>query len=197
MLIYYVCEDAPLKAIAIELIKNEKIGCSLQDIGTKHGGRSTILSRLKAYNQTSKKSPVVVFIDLDKYECAPSLFEKFPIKDRQPLERLQIRVAVREVESWLLADKQGMETYFGIPQNAIPHNPEELNDPKQKLFDLIKEKATTKRKRQMLREGNTKVGLEYNYYLVDFINTAWDSTRACANADSLVRAIKGIQKITP
>ncbi len=197
MQIYYAFEDSVSEAVAIKLIKQEKIGCELKKLGTRGGGRSPILAHINKYNQMSKISPVILFIDLDKDECAPSLMVNYPIRDKQPPNKLQVRIAVREVESWLLADKQGIEIYFGIPQNAIPHNPEELDDPKQELLNLIKGKSNADFKREMLPNGKVISGSEYNNYLTDFINTAWDSTRACANADSLDRAIKGIQQITP
>ncbi len=199
MLIRYACEDAPSRAVAIKLINQEKDNCEIRELGGSGSGCGSIFARLDKYNEISKNvnSPVIVFIDLDNTPCAPRLLADHPIHNMQPPNKFQIRVAVREVESWLLADKQGMETYFGIPQNAITHDPEALPNPKQALLNLIKEKARAEFKREMLPKGKAKIGSKYNKHLTDFINTAWDSTRACANADSLDRAIKGIQKITP
>ena len=202
MLIRYAVEDDPLEAVAIKLIKQEKGNCDVRELGGSGRGCGPIFKRLDEYNETSKKSgePVIVFIDLDSTLCAPRLLDNLqkshPIKDRQPPNKFQIRIAVREVESWLLADKEGLETYFGISQKAIHPSPERLRDPKQELLNLIKGKAKAKFKRAMLPKGKGTIGTGYNDYLVDFINTVWDSTRACANADSLVRAIKRIKQLT-
>ena len=203
MLIRYAVEDDPSEAVAIKLINQEKNNnCKVRELGGSGRGYPSIFKRLDEYNETSKDSgePVIIFIDLDNIRCAPRLLgnlqKSHPIKDRQPPNKFQIRIAVREVESWLLADKQGMETYFGISQNAIHPSPEKLRDPKQELLNLIKGKAKAKFKRAMLPKGKGTIGTGYNDYLVDFINTVWDSTRACANADSLVRAIKRIKQLT-
>ena len=201
MLIFYAYEDAPLKAVAIKLIKQEKAECELAVLEPSGDGNSQIFNNLDVYRELSARiSSVILFIDLDnkpETPCSPSLLRAHPINNRQSPPQFQIRIAVRTVESWLLADKEGMEQYFGIPQDAIIDNPEELPNPKQVLLNLIKRNATKEVRHGMLPIDGARVGLEYNNYLTDFINTAWDSTRACANADSLVRAIKGIQKITP
>ena len=202
MLIRYACEDAPSRAVAIKLINQEKNTCDIRELGGSGSGCGPIFKRLDEYNETSKKSgePVIVFIDLDNIRCAPRLLgnlqKSHPIKDRQPLNKFQIRIAVREVESWLLADKEGLETYFGISQKAIHPSPEKLSDPKQELLNLIKRNAKAKFKRAMLPKGKGTIGTGYNEYLVHFIDTVWDSTRACANANSLARAIERIKQLT-
>ncbi len=199
MLIRYACEDAPSRAVAIKLINQEKDNdCEIRELGGSGSGCGPIFALLNKYNEISKNvnSPVIVFIDLDNTPCAPRLLADHPIHNMQPPNKFQIRVAVREVESWLLADKQGMETYFGIPQNSIPHYPEQLDDPKQELLNLIKGKARAEFKREMLPKGKAKIGSKYNKHLTDFINTVWDSTRACANANSLARAIERIKQLT-
>ncbi len=203
MLIRYACEDAPSRAVAIKLINQKKDNnCEIRELGGSGSGCGPIFTRLDSYSNISKDSgePVIIFIDLDNIRCAPRLLgnlqKSHPIKDRQPPNKFQIRIAVREVESWLLADKQGMETYFGISQKAIPPSPEKLSDPKQELLNLIKKNAKARFKREMLPKGKGNIGTGYNDYLVHFIDTVWDYKRACTNSDSLTRAIKRIKELT-
>ena len=51
---------------------------------------------------------------------------------------LLLRVAVHEVETWLIADKRNFSRFLGIREGRIETNVEEIVDPKRYLIDLVR-----------------------------------------------------------
>jgi hypothetical protein len=98
---------------------------------------------------TEDAIPVLLMTDLDHVECAPVLIDDWC--GRHPLPKnMLFRVAVREVEAWLLADREGFSKYSGVPVEKIPRNPESLDDPKQMLMKLIRRYGYRKIKVEVL-----------------------------------------------
>ena len=50
--------------------------------------------------------------------------------------KLLIRLAVLEIESWILADRRAMARWLGVPERVVSRVPESLNDPKRELVQL-------------------------------------------------------------
>ena len=46
------------------------------------------------------------------------------------------RIAVREVEAWLIADREALAGFLKIKIMHVPYKPEELVDPKRVLLEL-------------------------------------------------------------
>lgn len=98
--------------------------------GTVYGklGKSFLLEKLQAYNRAARFSPWVILVDLDHdHDCAPP-FKKSCLPNPAPF--MCFRIAVREIESWLLADRERMAKFLDVNIHRIPHNPEELDSPK-------------------------------------------------------------------
>ena len=83
-------------------------------MGTVFGrsGKPHLKARIDGYNRAARFSPWIVLIDLDDdFECAPTLrAEWLPT----PAEHMYLRVAVRTVESWLLADREGIAAFLSV-----------------------------------------------------------------------------------
>lgn len=168
-------------------------------IGVCYGksGLGYIKKHISAFNNASKGQPYMVFADLDQDECAPSR-----IKEMLPVPKssnLIFRIAVREVESWILADREAFAGFAGIRQSLIPYHPDNEADPKLKLIKLV-----TKSSKRLLKEavvpapGSTaKIGPAYNAELVSFVRNQWNPEIAAENSDSLSRAIKAIKRFQP
>lgn len=133
--------------------------------------------------------PHVVLTDLDQYPCPPALLIDWKAKVLPP--RLLLRIAVREVEAWLLADREGIATFLCVAKNKVPQNPEAEKDPKRTLINL----ARRSRRQRLAIElapgtgSSASIGPLYNVRLSEFVNTAWDVERARAMAPSLDRAL--------
>ena len=78
------------------------------------GSRSEIRKRINKYNQAARVYPFWVLVDLNQDECPPILIKEWvPHKNPQ----LFLRVAVRQVEAWLLADRQAFARFLGVGLN--------------------------------------------------------------------------------
>jgi hypothetical protein len=98
------------------------------------------------------------------------------------------RVAVREVEAWVLADHVAMRELVG-GKGVFPVDPDALPDPKQTLLGLAKRASKTIRNDMIKsQEGQLSQGLGYNARLTHWINTAWSPERAADRSPSLARA---------
>ena len=86
--------------------------------------------------------------------------------------KMLIRVAVLEIEAWIMADRTGIAGWLGVTANTVPRNPELLTDPKRTLVQL----ASRSRNRS-LREaiapvrvtGTHRTGPNYNETVGEFV----------------------------
>jgi len=107
-----------------------------------------------------------------------------------------LRLAVRQVEAWLLADRDAIARHFHL-RRQVPDRPELEADPKVVLVNLCR----TSRRRDV-REGmvpreasGRAIGPEYVALVRDFAANGWDPLRARPNAPSLDRAIRAIERM--
>ena len=77
----------------------------------RRGGYGYLRKTISGWNGAARGIPFVLLTDLDDCECPQKLLETWLGTTRHP--NLLFRVAVREVESWLLADRE----FFQISRN--------------------------------------------------------------------------------
>ena len=156
------------------------------------GGFGKIKTGVQRFKNASKVTPHIVLTDLDMRDCAPTLLKDWSV-DTATKDML-FRVAVREVEAWLLADREGVAKYLNLPLAKIPQHPELENDPKQAFFSLVRKC----KKRRLVEElvpatgSSASIGPLYNSRMGNFVRDNWNIQRAAVNSDSLSRAIKRI-----
>ncbi len=108
------------------------------EIGSIYGkrGKDFLRRRIKGYNNASQYNPWIVLMDLNcDADCPP------PLKNDwlpNPGKFICFRIAVREIESWLLADREWFASFFRVRVLDVPANPELLDDPKEKVIELAK-----------------------------------------------------------
>ena len=163
-------------------------------------GCGAIRSKCEAFlNMARAGMYTVIVTDLDTAECACTLIRDwFAIPKNEPVELPSpciFRVAVREVESWILADHAAWSEYIGIPAVNFSTAPDELDDPKQHLLNVIRKKGTKKIHREMLPQGSAHIGPRYNEVLCDFVDSLWTPERAAENSPSLDRALKTLMRV--
>ncbi|HZQ91362.1 MAG TPA: hypothetical protein VFA60_06190 [Terriglobales bacterium] len=161
------------------------------------GGYGYLKKNIGGFNNAAKSVPYIILTDLNSYGCPPELIEDWL---RAPLSaNLILRVAIREVEAWLLADRQAASRFLGVGLAAIPGDPESIRDPKEKLIEI----ARGSRRRQIRddicpRPGSTsKIGPNYNAALSRFVASAWNPGLASANSPSLSKAIQRLREFVP
>jgi hypothetical protein len=109
---------------------------------------------------------------------------------------LILRIAVHEVEAWLMADREHLLAEFlGIPVAKIPQQTDDCNEPKLLLVNL----ARHSRKRHIREDlvpmpGSTsKVGRNYTGQLIRFAISAWRVDDAARRySPSLDRAMNAV-----
>lgn len=161
-------------------------------IGRK--GKVYIQDVLPELNQTSQSGyPYCVLLDLDTEECAPTLLQQLLPHGKFP--NLIFRIAVREIEAWLLADREGMAQFLSLQTNLVPPYPDTLSDPKRVLIDLAKQSPKRDIQNDIVPDANStsKVGRAYNARLTEYILENWDVLEAQANSPSLKRAVEQLQ----
>lgn len=173
----------------------------LQDEGVaeprilKKGGKAKVLKALEGYNNAARYGlPWIVLVDLDRdADCAPP-YRSGILPDPAPL--MCLRVAVREVEAWLLADRESLARFLKIPVAKIPDRPEEEEDPKRTMVDLARRSRSSEISGGMVpKDGGGSVGKAYTSLLEDYVAERWDPARAARRAESLRRALRDIRRL--
>jgi hypothetical protein len=193
-----IYEDALSGAILHKLIslsgsQNWQLGLSWPA-----GGRAWIQSRIKGLNNAAKGMPYLILVDINSsYQCAPELVSDWIGKGKNT--NLLLRVAVREVESWILASGNVFCVYLGVKYGSIPKTVDEISNPKEFLISLAKKSRKKKLQVDIVpREGSTaKVGPDYNGRLIYFVNKFWNPDVAADNSPSLKNTIQRLKKFSP
>jgi len=198
-------EDAPSAAVVRKLVtaRNAQLDHRLvfrSGFPAIMGGYGAIKSKCKAFlNMARAGSHTLIMTDLDTAECACALIRDwFAIPQGDALElpsQCIFRVAVREVESWILADHAAWADYIGISAANFSTHPDQLEDPKEHLLNVIRRKGKKKIHREMLPQGAAHIGPRYNEVLCDFVNNAWVPERAAEKSPSLARALKALMTV--
>ena len=163
--------------------------CGL-DVARVHGrqGKQHLLRTLDGYNNAARFAPWIVLVDLDRdCDCAPECRNNWlPAM----AEQMCFRIAVRAVEAWLLADTQRFAEFLGIAAANLPAAPDELDNPKRKVFEL----AHCSRRRSIREElsprqgSGQREGPLYTSHMIEFVvdrNRGWRVAQAARHSPSL------------
>ncbi len=161
------------------------------------GGFGYLKSKIKGFNVAARGTPFVVLTDLDSSPCAASLIEQWlPVPKHH---NLLFRVAVREVEAWLLADRSNLAEHLAVSVAHIPRDPDALHDPKNELIEAAKKSRRREIRESIVPARNTtaKQGPDYNDFLGRFVASTWEPDVAKNSSESLRRAIKCLNEFVP
>ena len=160
-------------------------------------GSGYLKKKIKGFNQAAKGMPFLVLTDLDQTDCPPLIIDKWLSIPKH--ENLLFRIAVREIESWLLAHRTAMASFFGVRKNLFPSDPDNLGDPKRFLIRLAKKsRKSDLRKAIVPADGSTaKIGPDYNGTLIPFVRDSWQVKEASKFSPSLKRAFNAIETFKP
>ncbi len=173
----------------------EDAGCAL---GPVHGrrGKNYLRDQLNAFNHAAKFRPWIVLVDLDQdADCAPRLRQEWL---ERPSTGMLFRVAVREVESWLLGDRDRIAKFLHVNRDRISSNPEDLPNVKRTMVDLAKHS----RRHDIIKDlvpgpaAGRVVGRAYSSRLSEFVldrTAGWRPTVAAQGCPSLRRFISRLK----
>ena len=163
----------------------------------RRGGFGYLRRTINGWNAAAKGKPFVVLTDLDDALCPASLIRDWLTSAPNP--NLLFRVAVREVEAWLLADANNLAGFLRVAETYIPKNPDTLPDPKAVLIELARRSRLKYVRDSLLpRSGSTaKQGPGYNECLGAFVRESWDARAASAQSVSLAKALRRFEEFRP
>jgi hypothetical protein len=179
-------EDELSEAIALRLISELKRPHHVTHT-LRSNGFGYLRSKMDSWCQMAEHQIMMVLTDLDQANCLVEFRDQWLAQRRLPAS-LIFRIAVREVESWVLADHHAMRELVG-QKGVLPMQPDTLPDPKQALLGLGKTAPKSVRD-DLIRtiDGQLRQGVGYNARLTHWINTAWSPERAAERSPSLARA---------
>ena len=184
-------EDVLSEAVGRRILNEVSIAVS-QTIGLK--GCDYLRSKVNNLNRTARGFPVLMITDLDRpSRCPPSLISEWL---RGPAEKAFIlRVAVLEVESWVMADRSAFGRFLGIRASAVPHQVDEVENPKEKIVLLADGSSSSTIRRDLvpLQGSTARVGPAYNARLGEFVRNTWNPRRAAEVSPSLIRALRALE----
>ena len=127
-------EDELSEAIGCRLIEDSRFaGSSLRKL--RRDGAGYLYSGMDKWRQVAARQPVLIITDLDDRHCPLALLEDWRGTRGVLPDNLLLRVAVREIESWVMADHEGMRSLIGN-KGKLPPEPDLLPDPKSHLLKL-------------------------------------------------------------
>lgn len=179
-----------------ELVCERIIEQSLPDyrvnLRLRKGGSGYLRSRLANFNQMALREPVFVLTDLDAGHCPSELIANWAGNlDLSP--NLFFRVAIREIEAWLMADRDALSNALGIALAHLPVEPETLLDPKTHLLNAARYAPREIRQELLVTRGSVaSQGIGYNRLLGNFVVENWSPQRAAERSPSLARCLARI-----
>lgn len=185
---FLACEDPLSESFCLQLLKNYFPNATYNPIMVT-GGVGELKKKVQAFIQIAKiqDKATLILTDLDQVDSVESLVVDWQGTAIFP-DTFFLLIAVKEIESWVLADCEAFSQWSGIPKNKIPSNPDDENDVKQTLLNLVKKHANIQTKRDLLpsKDAKTsKVGIAYNSSLIYFVNNYWRIEKAKLNSLSL------------
>ncbi len=192
----------PVVSGAVEgLVDRAVTGALLRHAGLESGsvhvkgGKPNLLARLHGYNAAARFSPWLVLIDLDRDEdCAPAFVARY-LPERAT--GMHLRVAVRQVESWLMADAERLSAFLSIPQSRFPDDPDACEDAEREMVVLAGRSRRRLVRDEMVprpRSGRS-VGPAYSSRLIEFVNTRWQPDDAATRSESLRRCLERLREL--
>ena len=185
-------EDELSEAIGLRLIAESPFH-EADVLPLRRNGSGYLKSKVESWRQLAGQQVVLLLTDLDQIDCPVALRNEW-LGARPVPDRLLLRIAVREIESWVLADHDAMRKLIG-DRGKLPPAPDELGDPKAFLLNMVRKYAPRDVKQDLLAERGAMAsqGLGYNRRLVAWVKSDWSPDRAAARSPSLLRARQALR----
>ena len=167
-------------------------------VGNVYGrkGVSYIEKKIKGFNGYAQGTPILTLVDLmDLDSDCPAGVVREWLPHRH--EQMLLRLVVREIESWILADRTSISRFFGLRKALIPHHPEQLEDPKATLVELADSSQRQGLQNAIVPDDPTTndEGPAYTTRMQRFVRDQWSVEDAAENAPSLHRCLQSVQRL--
>jgi hypothetical protein len=155
-------------------------------------GKNNLKENVPRFNQAAQYGRWVILVDLNNdAECPPPFVNSWLPSRNQ---NLQLRVAVRTIEAWLLAERDEIARFLAASKQRIPLYPENEDKPKRILINIARHSRSKAIRTDIVpKDGSTAIqGPGYTTCLIEFAIKYWNPERAASNASSLKRSIKSL-----
>lgn len=160
-------------------------------------GKGNIVRKIAKHAEAARQIPRILFLDSDN---------KCPVDMRKDLEKelthipddFILRIVCTCIESWVLADREGLASFCGVDIAAIPASQKlaPIHNHKNELLKVLRKSKSPKGRRMTQGNGNDlQFSDNYTHYLADLMTDYWDAERAAQNNDSLRRAIAQLKDL--
>ena len=185
-------EDPLGEAIARKiLLQSDKNYSVVNCLGGK--GYGYLKAKINAFNKAARALPFFIVTDQDS-GCPPDKIKSW--LNQKAHSNLLFRIAVMEIESWVMADRKAFAEFLSISVADIPYKLDEIADPKEFLLA----KARKSRSKRLIDDivprpsSTAKIGPNYNARLSEFVRNNWDVFEAVKYSESLNRAFRKVQE---
>ncbi len=189
--------------IVVEGITDEAVAKRLLEltgltIGNIYGlrGKQHILKQLQGYNTAATYRPWLVIVDLDSdADCVVQAVQNWLPKTNHE-KGMCFRIAVREIEAWLLADAEHLAQFLHVSSSILPASPDKELHPKQTLVNIARTSSKSYIREDIVpRQGaGSVVGPGYTSKLIEFTQQYWHPDQAMQHSESLQRCMKALLK---
>jgi hypothetical protein len=180
-----------------EAVARRLVAAAGAELGPVYGktGKAALRAKINGYNNAARRVPWLVLVDLNgDAGCAPLLRTAWLAA---PAPQLCFRVAVRQVEAWLIADGETLAAYLRVARSRIPAQPETLANAKVAMVNLARHSRRKDVRTDMVprAEAGRPVGPAYNSRLIEYAEQYWRPEAAARSAASLRRAIACLKRL--
>ena len=132
--------------------------------------------------------------DSDPANCVPQHVEDV-LGGPLQAPKLSVRVPVRSIESWLMADSEAFCEYFHTAK--VNGAPDELANPKLALVEACRRSKSSGVRRDMVPKAGAKraVGELYEARIIDFATSHWRIEHALHRSPSLERTVNRLKQL--
>lgn len=160
-------------------------------------GNGYLMSKLNNFNKLAERHTMLVVTDLDNKKDHNTYVLELKKRIQKPHGNLIFSIPVREIESWLLADREGLSEFLSVSKDKITRQPESLLDPKDEIINIAKSCKNKEARVGIPPQKNVinKMGISYNRMLASYISNNWSVERAIDNSSSLRLTYELLEKI--
>lgn len=177
--------------VATRLLATAGLGVELK---IETGGSGRLDQKLAGYQRSSDHLPWLILRDLDQAPCAPALLQRLGVR---ATAMFSVRIPVRAIEAWLLADDERLAAFLDVPRSAIPADPDILTAPKLAVVAAARRSRSKRRRDAMVPQSDRMaVGPGYAAALEQFATSEWRPDRARQRSASLERALRAVAGLT-
>jgi hypothetical protein len=159
-------------------------------------GKQALRLRIYGYNRAARHYPWVVLADLNgEEECAPLLLNAWNLT---PARWMCFRIAVREIEAWLMADRERFARFLSVHVNRVPEDPESLPDPKRMVVEIARQSRRADIRLDIVPPPGRDTGPAYTSRMIQFTEDrhyGWRPEAAQRRSASLQRSLRRIREL--